>query len=209
MKLGICVFSVLFAACTATINADFRGRGDVPANADEIKGCKDSCLAQKNASCMSDAAFASCNAACDGATSDQATGYQSCVKGNTCGDCTKTLPAPDAGPPPDAGSSADAHPPVDAAKADASDASDATAEDSATDNSLAECQFSCEETSPPVVTCYSDPTSGVAQCKSACANVPATSRTSFSSCVRSLLSVPQSSMCQQFMNQCLPIVLGT
>ena len=94
MKLGVCLFSVLFAACTATINADFRGRGDVPASSDEIKGCKDSCLAQKNASCMGDDAFATCNAACDGATSDQATQYQSCVKSNACGDCAgRSMPS--------------------------------------------------------------------------------------------------------------------
>jgi hypothetical protein len=206
MKLGVCLFSLLFAACTATINADFRGRGDVPANSDEIKGCKDSCQAQKNASCMTDSALAACNTSCDLSTSDQATQYQSCVKNNACGDCAKSLPTPDAGPPPDAGSKVDAAPPpVDAAKPDANDAA---SEDSAVDNSLQDCQFRCEETSPPVVNCYSDIPSGIAQCKSSCQTAPRTSRETFVSCVNSLATVPQTSMCDQFMSQCLPIIQG-
>jgi hypothetical protein len=204
MPISPRTLALLFLACFAcTINADFRGRGDVPANASEIAGCKSSCASQAKASCLSDAALAVCNAACEGATSNQVAHYQDCVSKNSCDtSCTSDLGQSDAGAPPQDS----APPPRDDASSDASrDAApqDASAEaEAATDQTPDECALACEETTPDVYDCYTSPDQRsicMARCNS---GSTVESRTTFIQCVKSLPFGPESTVCPQYFSSC-------
>jgi hypothetical protein len=190
-------------ACTTTINADFRGRGDVPANANEISGCKSSCAAQSKASCMSDAALAACNAACEGATSDEVAHYQDCVSKDSCDtSCPAELPTTDSGaPPPDAAPPRDAGA-TDATPKDAAPTDAAHEAETATDTTPQECALACEETTPDIYDCYTNP-NDKSVCMARCySGSTVASRTTFIQCVRSIPSGPPSSVCSQYFSAC-------
>jgi hypothetical protein len=194
-RLAVSVASivVVLTACTinAPINADFRGRGNVPANDEEIKTCQDACGTQKSASCLDEAAFAGCTAACTGATSDQVATYDDCVKASPCNmTCNAGLrPAADAGPSqPDAGPAVDASR-VDAAKPDAGDPN----------ANYAACTKGCDG----AIECFTSPETQKSECYSYCSEATPAARLAFASC-----SLP-SNGCSNFYAGCWsPLING-
>jgi hypothetical protein len=185
-----------FAACTTTINADFRGRGDVPASPDEIAQCKDACASQKKAGCMSDDALASCNASCTGATSDGVAQYRDCVSKDSCNaSCQGGLGAPDAGSTTDAAS---APPPApDARAANAHDAADTAPPP---DPQVTACIAACDQ----VASCFG---SSAAQndCYARCGSAASQARQTFISCT-SDTTPPQG--CDAFCSDCTATLGG-
>lgn len=178
-----------FAACTTTINADFRGRGDVPANPDEVAQCKDACASQKKAGCMSDDALASCNASCAGATSDGVAQYRDCVSKDSCNaGCQGGLGAPDAGSGIDA---APAPPPPDARAADAHDAAETAPPP---DPEVTACIAACDS----VAACFGT-SAAKDDCRARCASAASQARQTFIACTSDTIP-PQG--CNAFCTDC-------
>jgi hypothetical protein len=196
--LFVLTFVALAGACTTTINADFRGRGDVPANADEINQCKDSCTSQKKAGCFDDNALASCNASCGSATSDGVAQYRDCVSKQTCNpSCTTDLGGKDGG------SVADAAPPPDAQGAtDAQGGTDAhdAAETAPPDPEIAQCIAACDA----VAACFGTP-AAKDDCHAKCASAPSSKRQQFIACTSDTIP-PQG--CDAFCSDCTATIGG-
>lgn len=183
------------AACTvnAPINATLGGRGEVPANADEVKNCKAACNSQKTANCLDDAALAACTAACSGATSDQVATYDDCVKASACDmSCTASLPPADAGT-----ASKDSGSHTDAAKSD-SGTVDATADAGDLDAGLSDCMMACDNATE----CYTSPTTEKSECYSYCSEATPTARENFAGC-----ALP-SNGCSMFYSVCWPALMS-
>jgi hypothetical protein len=178
-------------ACTATINADFRGRGLVPASADEIAQCKDTCSSQKSSGCLSDDALATCSNACGGATSDAVAQYRACVSNSACNvGCDGVLGAPDGGA---AGTSADA------SKADAGDAGH-----DARDANEAQAPDPCSAACDRVATCFSG--SALDACHTRCAQSGTQARQNFVSCTSDV--VPPNG-CDLLCSECISAIGGS
>jgi hypothetical protein len=190
LPLFALALAALAAACTTTINADFRGRGPVPASADEINQCKDACASQKKAGCMSDDALAQCNAACDGATSDGVAQYRDCVSKDSCnGGCAGGL-----GGGADAGSTTDAAPKPQDAQPGA-DAHDAAADTTPPPNpEVTACVAACDS----VAACFGTSTAKD-DCHARCASATSQARQSFTACTSDTIP-PQG--CDAFCSDC-------
>lgn len=193
---------VFLAACTANtvINADLRGRGSVPASSDEVTACKNACSTAES-QCTSQTA-ADCSSRCATSTSDQAVGFNDCVKNSACDPaCADKLAAPDGASTDDgtATPTADASAP----KADGGSTSPPPTADAGTvdpptndETGLSECMGACANSSY-VKECAAQPSSAESDCMVSCQNAKGPHRLNFASCA----TTPTD--CASFLSSCL------
>ncbi len=197
----------VFVACTATINADLRGRGEVPANASEISSCKSACSKQAGASCLGD--VTACDALCEGATSSGVARYQDCVSANTCDEsCPTQLQYADAAAPTvaaDAGSPlpSDGGRPVVTTPTTPDSGQPSGRVDAGKTVTGDPCSNACGSKTPDVFDCYNNDPDEESICMGRCfSGSTQTTRQTFVDCVGGLASAAPADLCSLYFMTC-------